>query len=181
MVWWETKNVNITNYLQNNPAPLILKRFSVQNNNRLIVLSCHQKYNQSECINLCDWWFSPKFLYQSSCHCCFEDTFVLLLDSLIHRFLCGEDFQQWPHDHRGWIQCILVCRRWGGHYCFSLTRRFWFITSLLLLLYTHTCTRTHTHAYTSQRFGALDPGRQVALFRITVCRLGELGEVEGGL
>lgn len=41
-------------------------------------------------------------------------------------------------------------------------------------------THTHSHTYTSLRFGALDPGRQVALFRITVCRLGELGEVEGG-
>lgn len=51
---------------------------------------------------------------------------------------------------------------------------------------THTYTQTkHAHTskhtgYTSLRFGALDPGRQVALFRITVCRLGELGEVEGG-
>lgn len=35
----------------------------------------------------------------------------------------------------------------------------------------NTHTDTQTHAYTSLRFGVLDPGRQVALFGNTVCKL----------
>ena len=99
---------------------------------------------------------------------------VLRIDWSIHDFPCGEGFQRRPRDYRG---RVVASRFVSDKVAFTVLASLCFIS---VALNSHTHTHTHTHTYTSLRFGALDPGRQVALFRITVCRLGELGEVGGG-
>lgn len=53
---------------------------------------------------------------------------------------------------------------------------YWFCFNVIAVLY---CAHTHMHIH-HQGCEPRTPGRQVALFTNIVCRLGELGEVEGG-